>query len=517
MSETDVTPPKQILGPGGTGSARLEVRINQIDYVLAPPGELDNSSLPRVPVLRIFGTSSTNQTACVHVHQIYPYFYVEYIGKMGTRHGKLFKNQCIFSVLTVICIFNAVQKYISRLSRSLNHAISVSLQKDPLSPKSRFVRAIVLVKGVHFYGFHSSYSPFLKIYAANPAYVTRMVSILQAGSVMGNRFHVFESHLSYILQFLCDFDLYGCGIISIEDALERCPEDVSKSSQSSQVAFDASPYFRESRLPLEVDIIPPHILNRHRLLPRNLHHRLDTSITELPSDPLILSVRELWEDERKHRQALGLNPSPEIPIDPSESSRDVSAEWISEARWWESIRERIAREHQAQVPDDANEHGWERFVMTTFESVETLWEKQYRVWKPEPRASEYPGQNVKPDVDAQPPDYSWDAQSQISLDSEEDSHIEVDISMFSDQEMNRLEQEEAERWNAEAEHFQLHGDGEENVDEVEEEDTIHEEDVPPGSPDIIPYDAETKSALSLPSKSCLTSTQGYGSICPGSR
>ena len=89
--------------------------------------------------------------------------------------------------------------------------------------------------------------------------------------------------------------------------------------------------------------------------------------------------------------------------------------------------------------------------------------------------------------------------------------------MFSDQEMNRLEQEETERWNAEAEHLQLHEDGEENVDEVEDEDTIHEEDVVPGSPDTIPYDAETKSALSFPSKSCLTFTQGYGSICTGAR
>lgn len=354
------------------------------------------------------------------------------------------------------------------------------------------MRAIVLVKGVHFYGFHSSYSPFLKIYAANPAYVTRMVSILQTGSVMANRFCVFESHLSYILQFLCDFDLYGCGIISIEDALERCPEDGSKPSESSQVAFEASPYFRESRLPLEVDIIPAHILNRHRLHPRNLHHRLDTSIPELPSDPLILSIRELWEDERKHRQALGLNPSPEMPTDPSESSRDVSAEWISEARWWEGIRERIKREHTTQVPDyDAKEHGWERFVMTTFESVESLWEMEYRVWKPEPRGSEHLGRDVKPDVDAQPPDYSWDAQSQLSLDSEEDNPIEVDISMFSDQEMNRLEQEETDRWNAEAEHLHLHADDEENVDEVEE-DIILGEDVHPDSPHIIPYDAETK-------------------------
>lgn len=86
MSESNVTPPHQ--NQGAAGSPRLEVRINQIDYILAPPGELDNSSLPRVPVIRIFGTSSTSQTACVHVHQIYPYFYVEYTGKLGPRHGE---------------------------------------------------------------------------------------------------------------------------------------------------------------------------------------------------------------------------------------------------------------------------------------------------------------------------------------------------------------------------------------------------------------------------------------------
>jgi hypothetical protein len=67
--------------------ARLRVRINQIDHTLIPPGSLDNSSLPQVPVLRIFGSSSTSQTACVHIHQVYPYFFVEYNGNLNQRHG----------------------------------------------------------------------------------------------------------------------------------------------------------------------------------------------------------------------------------------------------------------------------------------------------------------------------------------------------------------------------------------------------------------------------------------------
>jgi hypothetical protein len=67
--------------------ATLRVLINQIDYTVAPPGALDNTSLPRVPVIRIYGASSTGQKACVHVHQVYPYFFVEYGGELSPNNG----------------------------------------------------------------------------------------------------------------------------------------------------------------------------------------------------------------------------------------------------------------------------------------------------------------------------------------------------------------------------------------------------------------------------------------------
>lgn len=70
------------------GHASLSVLINQIDHISAPPGLLDNASLPRVPVIRIYGASSTGEKACVHVHQVYPYFFVEYPGNMTPDHGK---------------------------------------------------------------------------------------------------------------------------------------------------------------------------------------------------------------------------------------------------------------------------------------------------------------------------------------------------------------------------------------------------------------------------------------------
>lgn len=66
----------------------LHVRINHIDHVLAAPGPLDNSTLPRVPIIRVYGESSTGKKACVHIHQVYPYFYVEYAGRMNPDSGE---------------------------------------------------------------------------------------------------------------------------------------------------------------------------------------------------------------------------------------------------------------------------------------------------------------------------------------------------------------------------------------------------------------------------------------------
>lgn len=341
------------------------------------------------------------------------------------------------------------------------------------------MRAIVLVKGVNFYGFHASYSPFLKIYALNPTYIARMVSILQSGSVMGYRFRVFESHISYILQFLCDFNLYGCGTINIEDGLERCPESEGETdnafTEAKSVKFAPSSYFRESRVPLEIDIIPSHILNKRRLHPRNTHHQLHTSTPDLPSDPLVLSVRELWDDERRHRQTLGLNPSPEMPIDSSDSSPDTAVQWTSEVRWWEGIRERIERERMVPVTDhNTEEDVWEQYALTTFESVEALWEAECRTGNA--------------DMANKPrPEYLWDVQTQLST-NEEDIQIEVDTSMFSDQEMNRLDKEEKEHWDGEAQHY--HADDEENDDVDEQQDNIHEEDAQPGSPTVVPGDSD---------------------------
>lgn len=74
-------------------TSSFRVKINVIDYVMVEPGPLDspdgshNVKHRQVPVLRIFGDTINGQKACVHVHQVWPYFYVEYTGSLKPESG----------------------------------------------------------------------------------------------------------------------------------------------------------------------------------------------------------------------------------------------------------------------------------------------------------------------------------------------------------------------------------------------------------------------------------------------
>lgn len=345
------------MDPSALSGSTVSVHINQIDYTLCPPGPLDNSALPRVPVIRIYGASSVGEKACVHIHQVYPYFFIEYNGEMNPDN---------------------VNRYITKLSASLDHAIALSLKRNP---GLQYVRAIILVKGVHFYGFHSSYSPFLKIYLVDPALTNRAVTLLQAGTVMRTKFNVFESHLSFLLQFMCDFGLYGCGWINLGEVWERSPE-IEEAPSTRQFPFKFSPYCRQSRMPIEIDAVAHQILNRHQLQARNIHSKLHIPAPSLSSEPVVLSVRELWEDERRRRISKGLSPTAKLPTDVFKTPRGRGGDWVAEARWWEELRRKIELEKQDGSSMSENHYGWEKWVMTTFESVEALWELQWRTWKP---------------------------------------------------------------------------------------------------------------------------------------
>ena len=68
---------------------------------------------------------------------------------------------------------------------------------------------------------------------------------------------------------------------------------------------------KDTYTPLEIDVLPNHILNRRRLKPRQLHHDF-IELLHTPLDPdekLVPAVAELWEDERRRRTFKGLSLS----------------------------------------------------------------------------------------------------------------------------------------------------------------------------------------------------------------
>lgn len=104
----------------------------------------------------------------------------------------------------------AVGAFIYRLHLSIDHALAVSYRRDQHGGNAKFVARITLVKGIPFYGFYVGYRFFLTIYMFNPVVMTRLTDLLQQGVIMKQQFQPFEAHLQYLLQFMINYNLYGC-------------------------------------------------------------------------------------------------------------------------------------------------------------------------------------------------------------------------------------------------------------------------------------------------------------------
>lgn len=82
----------------------FRVRLNYIDYYQAPPSRYEpqlrndvqlseTKKGPKVPVLRVFGSTETGQKVCAHIHGAFPYLYVKYEGSLEREKGKSY-DEC---------------------------------------------------------------------------------------------------------------------------------------------------------------------------------------------------------------------------------------------------------------------------------------------------------------------------------------------------------------------------------------------------------------------------------------
>ncbi|ORX33427.1 hypothetical protein BD324DRAFT_585143 [Kockovaella imperatae] len=423
-------------------NALLRLRITHITSTMSPslptlaqyycPPHLATAipagALPHhLPVLRIFGTTPALQKICANIHLCYPYFFVPF---PMDSNDPLRPERVI--------------KLCQRFAVSLNHAICLAMRQNPTGtssstkygggpdPRHLHVASVMLVKGVPFYGYHIGYSYFLKVSLVNPSRMYVAMEQLRKPVVLGREWQPHEAHMNHVLQFMCDFDLYGCGWLDLgggtfrEPLPEGDPYTSPPRTRGPPKIFDTlsvpadmlystalSPP-KDTFTPLEIDVLPHHILNRNRLKPRYLHHDL-IELLHKPLDPdekLVPAVAELWEDERRRRSTRGLSLSERAMMPGSggmggrtkaelgyldetqERPENKGGNWKISTELWDMIEERMEVERRKRGKltyekfsgdisggSGGEKRRYDKWIMTTFQAVSAHWPRAPRAPK----------------------------------------------------------------------------------------------------------------------------------------
>lgn len=285
---------------------------------------------------------------------------------------------------------------IRSLHLSIDHALAVSYRYNDVGKKPAFVAHVTLVKGIPFYGYHVGYQFFFKIYLLNPLYVTRLADLLLQGAVMDRPFQPYESHLQYIPQWMCDYNLYGCAYMECSKAKFRSPvpeylelTDLSHRWHDRSIPPDCiseeSVLPKQSHCSLEADICVQDILNRANVKERLMHHDFTELFRPITSDErLVPSMAGLWQDETKRRKKRlgvvepGSSPfSPEELVSMSADPRNLNGGgWIHEGEFREMVFQSATEERRNGDGKDINfenflqKDPFEDDVKTAIESIE---------------------------------------------------------------------------------------------------------------------------------------------------
>lgn len=291
-----------------------------------------------------------------------------------------------------------MEQYTHDLRDSINTALAVSYRRNMYDGKAVFVGHITLVKGVPFYGYHVGYRHFLKVYMLNPLNMTRFSDLLYQGAILGQPLQPFEAHLQYLLQWMCDFNLYGCSYIDTKvvkfrdpvpsyEAIAHTKHKWHSQSIPPELISDTSIFPRQSHCSIEVDIRVQDILNRSEVELRDLHADfVERFKPQNPDEKLVHSLAGLWRDEtRRRKRRMGLSDTssspfpPEVLVSMSADPRNHAAGgWIHEEEFRQMVKKLVEaesqqREHVALHFDDfVKPDALGADVKTVLESVEDL-------------------------------------------------------------------------------------------------------------------------------------------------
>lgn len=292
-----------------------------------------------------------------------------------------------------------VNNAIRNLHASIDHALANSYRQNAYDGRIAYVAHISLVKGVPFYGYYVGYRYYLKIYLLNPMNIIRLADLLRQGAVMKASLQPYESHLQFIPQWMCDYNLYGCAYMDCAKVKFRSPvpEYLELSNLDHRwhdrtippeniTSPDVLP--KQSHCTLEVDVCVQDILNRNAVKERPLHHDfIERKHPISAEEKLVQSMAGLWQDETcRRKKRLGIKDPGSSPftaeelVSMSASPRDQSkAGWIHEEEFREHLLRVVEEEKKANdtTPVSFDEYvkhnAMEDTIQSAIDSVEDLY------------------------------------------------------------------------------------------------------------------------------------------------
>lgn len=229
--------------------------------------------------------------------------------------------------------------------------------------------------------------------------MTRVADLLQQGAIMKQKFQPYEAHLQYLLQFMVDYNLYGCNYLDASRINFRAPVPLRDEGSNSihlwhslsipleHVTDDLS-LPRVSHCSIEVDISVQDIANRMQVKERSLHHDFVERLAPLSADEkLVHSMAGLWSDETKRRRKKmgdtksGSSPfPPEVLVSMSANPRDTEPQgWLHEDEYQQNLARLVAQEIadnselSLKFDDFASCATSTRTINTALQSVEDLY------------------------------------------------------------------------------------------------------------------------------------------------
>lgn len=172
-----------------------------------------------------------------------------------------------------------------------------------------------------FYGYHRNEHQYLKIHLYNPAFIRRAANLLQNGAIQNRVYQPHESHLSFILQFLIDYNLYGMSFLHVPKSMIKYRQWSQHQQQNivDKILVQVDPnqildakIERMTISECEIDFSAAFILNRFQInVDENVEH----------ANP---GIAFIWSDERARRNKLN-GTVPALSQATEETSQDRQA------------------------------------------------------------------------------------------------------------------------------------------------------------------------------------------------